>query len=88
MARQLVELLKGEFDPKQFKDEYRERVMEFVEKKAKGHKPRLHLVKTKKKTTSLNKVLAKSIQPFLLAGVVPVATWTKRPTPLGSPVLS
>ena len=62
MAKQLVELLKGEFDPKQFKNEYRERVIEFVEKKAKGHKPRLHLVKTKKKTTSLDKVLSKSIE--------------------------
>jgi len=62
MAKQLVELLKGEFDPKDYKDEYRERVMEFVEKKAKGHKPRLHLVKTKKKTTTLDKVLSKSIE--------------------------
>jgi hypothetical protein len=35
--------------------------MEFVEKKAKGHKPKLHLVKTKRKTTSLNSVLTKSI---------------------------
>ena len=62
MARQLVELLKGEFDPKEYKDQYRERVMEFVEKKAKGHKPKLHLVKAKKKTTSLDKVLSKSIE--------------------------
>lgn len=61
MAKQLVELLKGEFDPRDYKDEYRARVMEFVEKKAKGHKPKLHLVKTKRKTTSLNSVLSKSI---------------------------
>ena len=61
MATQLVELLKGEFDPKEYKDEYRERVMDFVAKKAKGHKPRLHLVKSKKKTTALDKVLSKSI---------------------------
>ena len=62
MAKQLVEMLSGEFDPKEYKDEYRQRVMEFVEKKAKGHKPRLHLVKTKRKTTSLDKVLSKSIE--------------------------
>lgn len=62
MAKQLVELLKGEFDPKEFKDEYRKRVMEFVEKKRRGHRPKLHLVKTKRKTTSLNSVLAKSIE--------------------------
>src|SRR2546428_2980843 len=62
MAKQLVELLKGEFDPKDYKDEYRARVMEFIEKKAKGHKPKLHLVKSKKKTTSLDKVLSKRIE--------------------------
>jgi DNA end-binding protein Ku len=62
MAKQLVELLKGEFDPKDYKDEYRARVMEFVEKKAKGHKPRLQLVKAKKKSASLDKVLSKSIE--------------------------
>ncbi len=62
MAKQLVELLEGEFDPKDYKDEYRERVMEFIEKKAKGHKPRLSLVKTKRKTAALDKVLSKSIE--------------------------
>lgn len=62
MAKQLVELLKGEFDPKDYKNEYRERVMEFVEKKAKGHKPKLRLVKSKKKAASLDKVLSKSIE--------------------------
>lgn len=62
MATQLIDLLKGEFDPKEYKDEYRERVMEFVEKKAKGHKPKLHLVKSKRKTAALDKVLSKSIE--------------------------
>jgi DNA end-binding protein Ku len=62
MAKQLVDLLKGEFDPKDFKNEYRERVMEFVEKKAKGHKPKLRLVKTRRKAASLDKVLSKSIE--------------------------
>ena len=62
MATQLVELLKGDFEPKEYKDEYRARVMEFVEQKAKGHKPKLHLVKTKKKTAALDKVLSKSIE--------------------------
>lgn len=62
MATQLVELLKGDFEPRDYQDEYRERVMAFVEKKARGHKPRLRLVKSKKKTTSLDKVLSKSIE--------------------------
>lgn len=61
MARQLVELLEGEFDPTEFKDEYRERVVEFMESKAKGKKPRLHAVQSKRGTSSLDKVLSKSI---------------------------
>src|SRR5258706_9701150 len=61
MASQLVELLAGEFDPAEFKDEYRERVVEFIEKKAKGHKPRLHVIQSKRGTSSLDTVLSRSI---------------------------
>src|SRR5215813_8310536 len=62
MAKQLVEMLQGEFNPKDYKDEYRERVMEFIEKKAKGHAPRLKAVKPKRQTAALDNVLAKSIE--------------------------
>jgi DNA end-binding protein Ku len=62
MAKQLVGLLEGEFEPGEYKDEYRQRVMEFIEKKAKGHAPKLHLVKTKRKAPSLDKVLSRSIE--------------------------
>jgi len=61
MAMQLVGMLKGEFNPKDHKDEYRNRVMEFIERKAKGHAPRLRAVKTKRKTADLGNVLEKSI---------------------------
>src|SRR5215471_5129614 len=61
MARQLVEALAGEFDPTEFRDEYRERVMEFIDQKAKGKKPRLHAVRSKKATPSLTSALSKSI---------------------------
>jgi DNA end-binding protein Ku len=61
MAKQLVELLRGEFNPADYHDEYRERVMEFIEKKAKGHAPKLRLVKPKRKTVSLETALSKSI---------------------------
>ena len=61
MAAQLVELLEGEFDPTEFKDEYRERVLEFIEKKSKGRKPRLHVVQSKRGSSSLDTVLSKSI---------------------------
>ena len=61
MAKHLVSLLAGEFDPSDYKDEYRERVMEFIAKKAKGRAPKLSSVKAKRQTTSLDSVLAKSI---------------------------
>jgi DNA end-binding protein Ku len=61
MAKQLIGMLEGEFNASEFEDEYRKRVMEFIERKAKGHKPKLQAVKTKRKTTSLDSVLAKSV---------------------------
>jgi DNA end-binding protein Ku len=61
MAKQLVEMLEGEFNPKDYKDEYRERVQEFIEKKARGRAPQLRAVKTKRKTEELGNVLEKSI---------------------------
>ena len=61
MAKQLVEMLQGEFNPKDYKDEYRARVTEFLEKKAKGRAPRLQPVKAKPKTAALDSVLEKSI---------------------------
>lgn len=62
MAKQLVELLQGEFDPREYKDEYRERVLEFIEQKAKGRAPRLRVVKPRRSAASLDKVLSKSIE--------------------------
>lgn len=62
MAKQLVELLKGEFNPKDYQDGYRQRVMEFIEQKARGRAPRLQLVKNKRKPASLEKILSKSIE--------------------------
>jgi DNA end-binding protein Ku len=61
MAKQLVSMLEGEFDPAAYKDEYRERVLEFIARKARGKAPRLRAVKAKRKTASLDSVLAKSI---------------------------
>jgi DNA end-binding protein Ku len=61
MAKQLVEMLEGDFNAKDYKDEYRDRVMEFIERKAKGRAPRLKAVTTKRKTGALDSVLAKSI---------------------------
>ena len=62
MAKQLLTLLEGEFVPADYKDEYRERVMDFIQKKAKGKAPRLQAVKPRRKASSLDSVLKKSLQ--------------------------
>lgn len=62
MANTLVSMLAGEFDAADYKDEYRERVMEFIERKAKGKAPRLRAVKSRAKTGSLDTILAKSLE--------------------------
>lgn len=61
MARQLISAMEGHFDASEYKDEYRERLMTFIESKAKGHKPRLSPAKKKRASTSLDSVLARSI---------------------------
>jgi len=61
MAHQLVMALSGEFNAADYKDEYRDRVMEFIDRKAKGHKPRLGRVKTKRATEKLDSVLKRSL---------------------------
>ena len=61
MAKQLVEMLQGEFNAADYKDEYRDRVEKFIEQKAKGRAPRLRAVKTKRKSDNLNAALEKSL---------------------------
>jgi DNA end-binding protein Ku len=62
MATQLVEALEGDFDPTEFRDEYRDRVLEFIERKAKSKAPKLHVVRSKRATTSLESALDRSIK--------------------------
>ncbi|HEY0590186.1 MAG TPA: Ku protein [Thermoanaerobaculia bacterium] len=63
MAAQLVEALTGEFDPSAFRDEYRERVLELVETKAKGGKVKVRKFRPKKGTEEdLDDVLAASLK--------------------------
>ena len=38
MAQQLIDSLSGDFDPSKYRDEYRERVLEMIERKAQGEK--------------------------------------------------
>lgn len=62
MAEQLIEALSGEFDPKEFRDDYRDRVMELIELKSKGRKPKVTKFRPKAvKDDSLDDVLAASL---------------------------
>lgn len=48
MARQLVSMLEGEFDPTEYKDEFRNRVLSLIESNARGKKIRLPKAERKK----------------------------------------
>jgi DNA end-binding protein Ku len=62
IAKQLVAMLDSEFSPSAFRDEYRNRVEEFIERKAKGKAPRLPTIRSKRATTSLSSALLRSIE--------------------------
>lgn len=62
MAEQLVSALEDEFRPEDYHDEYRERLMKFIEAKAKGQRPALRIVARKKEPKSLAESLAASIK--------------------------
>jgi len=61
MAEELIGALEGKFEPEQFRDEYRDRVMKFLAAKAKGRHPKLPTVKDRRSTGSLDEQLAKSL---------------------------
>ena len=63
MAEQLVGALEGPFDPSEFHDEFRERVQELVERKAKGGRVKLpRRVERKPKEVSLERALEHSLR--------------------------
>jgi DNA end-binding protein Ku len=64
LARQLVASLEGEFDPSAYRDEYRKRVLEFVQAKAKGRKMKLARPARRRAPASL----AAALQASLRAG--------------------
>lgn len=61
MAEQLVSALEGEFRAENFRDEYRERVLQLVEAKARGQSPKLKIVARKEQSKSLTESLAASL---------------------------
>jgi DNA end-binding protein Ku len=68
MAQELVSALKGDFQPDAFHDEYRKSLVEFIEAKAKGEKPRLPMVKARQKEASLETQLEKSLAALKKGG--------------------
>ena len=62
MARQLISILEGDFDPSEFRDEYNDRVLDFLNAKAKGRRPKLARLTSKRETKSLEQDLAKSVE--------------------------
>jgi DNA end-binding protein Ku len=63
MAEQLVAALEGPFDPEEFHDEFRERVLDLVERKAKGRKPKVERrVAPKPAARSLENALQASLE--------------------------
>lgn len=61
MAEQLLEALHDELDPAQFRDEYRARVMDLIETKAAGKKPKVVKFRPKKETDDVTDALAASL---------------------------
>jgi DNA end-binding protein Ku len=68
MAEELVTALEGSFDPKEFRDEYRERLHNFIEAKAKGKSTRLPVIKERTTAASLDQQLAKSLAAMKRTG--------------------
>ena len=62
MAEQLVEMLRGPFEPEKYRDEYRDRVMELIEAKRKGKVVPIRKAKKKTSDESLEKLLEKSLK--------------------------
>ena len=62
MARQLIESLSGDFEPEKYHDEYRERVLELIERKAAGEEIAVQPVEEPAPVPDLMAALEASIQ--------------------------
>ena len=73
MANELVAALEADFKPEEFHDEYRERVLTFVEAKAHGKHPRLPGIKERKTGGSLGDQLSRSLAALKRGGEKKIA---------------
>lgn len=62
MARQLMEMLAASFEPKEYQDEYRARVMELVETKASGGEVEVEQVRKEPRYQDLSRALRASLK--------------------------
>ncbi|AMC99740.1 Ku protein [Halomonas chromatireducens] len=62
MARQLIGMLEAEFDPEEYHDEYRERVMELIEAKQHGKSVKVTPIRRRKASDDLSKALEASLK--------------------------
>ncbi len=62
MARQLLSILEAEFDPTQFRDEYRERLLDLIEAKAKGKTVRRERPEVQRPSEDLTAALQASLE--------------------------
>ena len=61
LARQLIEMLEAEFDPHEYHDEFRERVLEMVAAKAQGKQVKKHVPMPHEPDMDLSQALEASI---------------------------
>jgi DNA end-binding protein Ku len=62
MAHQLMQMLEADFNPEEYRDQYRDRLLELIEAKSQGKKPKLEVVKPKAQSLDLRKALAASLR--------------------------
>ena len=62
LAKQLVDSISGDFEPELWKDEYRERLHDLIEAKARGKTIKLAAFKRKRATQNLAQVLRESLK--------------------------
>ena len=62
MARQLIAMLEAPFEPEAYRDEYRDRVLQLIERKRAGEKPKPPAPRPKRRAPDLERALQASLK--------------------------